>query len=66
MIHSSRRDRKIKAFAEALAMIADAHHELDPHRQRPRRASDEAPASTPWLRPSRRTAGGDKQLAAAP
>jgi hypothetical protein len=41
MIHSSRRDRKIKAFAEALAMIADAHHQLDPHRPRPVREIDE-------------------------
>ena len=41
MIHSSRRDRKIKSFAEALAMIADAHHELDPHRPRPVREIDE-------------------------
>ena len=35
MIHSSRRDRKIKAIAEALAMIADAHPELVRHRPRP-------------------------------
>jgi hypothetical protein len=35
MIHSSHRDRKTKAIAEALAMIADAHPELDPHRPRP-------------------------------
>jgi hypothetical protein len=41
MIHSSRRDRKTKAIAEALAMIADAHPELDPHRPRPVRETDE-------------------------
>jgi hypothetical protein len=41
MIHSSRRDRKSKAIAEALAMIADAHPELDPHRPRPVRETDE-------------------------
>ena len=42
MIHSSRRDRKTKAIAEALAMIADAHPELDPHRPRPIRETDES------------------------
>ena len=31
MIHSSRHDRKTKAIAEVLAMIADAHPELAPH-----------------------------------
>ena len=31
MIHSSRRDRKTKAIAEVLAMIADAHPEPAPH-----------------------------------
>jgi hypothetical protein len=41
MFHSSRRDRKTKAIAEALAMIADAHPELDPHRPRPVREIDE-------------------------
>jgi hypothetical protein len=41
MIHSSRRDRKSKAIAEALALIADAHPELDPHRPRPVRETDE-------------------------
>src|ERR1700730_12592915 len=41
MIHSSRRDRKTKAIAEALAMLADAHPELDPHRPRPVRETDE-------------------------
>jgi hypothetical protein len=41
MIHSSHRDRKTKAIAEALAMIADAHPELDPHRPRPVRETDE-------------------------
>ena len=35
MIHSSRRDRKTKAIAEALAMFADAHPELAPHHPRP-------------------------------
>jgi hypothetical protein len=35
MIHSSRRDRKTKAIAEALAMIAGAHPELESHRLRP-------------------------------
>jgi hypothetical protein len=35
MIHSSRRDRKAKAIAEVLAMIADAHPELEPYRPRP-------------------------------
>jgi hypothetical protein len=41
MIHSSRRDRKTKAIADALAMIADAHLELDPHRPRPVCETDE-------------------------
>ncbi|HEV7910973.1 MAG TPA: hypothetical protein VGP28_07785 [Methylocella sp.] len=41
MIHTSRRDRNTKAIAEALAMIADAHPELDPHRPRPVRETDE-------------------------
>jgi hypothetical protein len=41
MIHSSHRDRKTKAIAEALAMIADAHAELDPHRPCPVRETDE-------------------------
>jgi hypothetical protein len=41
MILSSRRERKTKAIAEALAMIADAHPELDPHRPRPVRETDE-------------------------
>jgi hypothetical protein len=41
MIHSSHRDRKTKAIAEALAMIADAHLELDPHRPRPVSETDE-------------------------
>jgi hypothetical protein len=35
MIHSSRRDRKAKAIAEVLAMIADAYPPLAPHRPRP-------------------------------
>jgi hypothetical protein len=41
MIHSSRRDRKTKAIAEVLAMIADAHPELAPNHPRPVRESDE-------------------------
>jgi hypothetical protein len=35
MIRSSRRDRKTKAIAEVLAMIADAHPPIAPHRPRP-------------------------------
>jgi hypothetical protein len=34
MIHSPRRDRKAKATAEVLAMIADAHQLRAPHRPR--------------------------------
>jgi hypothetical protein len=34
MIHSSRRDRKGKAVAEVLAMIADAHPPIMPVRPR--------------------------------
>ena len=34
MIHSSRRDRKAKAIAEVLAMIANAQASLAPHRPR--------------------------------
>ena len=41
MIHASRWDRKTKAIAEALAMLADAHPELVPHRPRPVRDTDE-------------------------
>ena len=41
MIHSSHRDRKTKAIAEALAMIPDVHPELVPHRSRPIRETDE-------------------------
>jgi hypothetical protein len=41
MIHASRWDRKTKAIAEALAMLDDAHPELDPHRPRPVRETDE-------------------------
>jgi hypothetical protein len=41
MLHSSRRDRKTKAIAEALAMIAGAHPELESHRLRPVRETDE-------------------------
>ncbi len=35
MIHSSRRDRKAKAIAEVLAMIADGYPLLAPNRLRP-------------------------------
>ena len=35
MINSSRRDRKTKAIAEVLAMIADAHPPLAPLRSYP-------------------------------
>ena len=35
MIHSSHRDRKTKAIAEVLAMIADAHPPLAPLRPCP-------------------------------
>jgi hypothetical protein len=61
MIHSSRRDRKTKAIAEALAMLADAHPELVPHRPRPVRETDEElwemrenrrPPSAPAARPA--------------
>ena len=41
MIHSSRRDRKAKAIAEALAMLAGAPPELVLHRPRPVRETDE-------------------------
>ena len=41
MIHSSRRDRKTKAIAEVLAMIADAYPPLAPPRPRPVREPDE-------------------------
>ena len=41
MIHSSHLDRKAKAIAEVLAMIADAHPELVPHHPRPVRETDE-------------------------
>jgi hypothetical protein len=41
MIHSSRRDRKTKAIAEVLAMIAEAHPELAPHDPRPVCETDE-------------------------
>jgi hypothetical protein len=41
MIHSSRRDRKTKVIAEALAMIADVHPELVAHQPRPVRETDE-------------------------
>lgn len=42
MIHSSRRDRKTKAFAEVLAMIADADAEFAPHRPHTVREKDES------------------------
>lgn len=41
MIHSSHRERKIKAIAEVLAIISDAHPELVRHRPRPVRETDE-------------------------
>ena len=41
MIHSSRRDRKAKAIAEVLAMIANAEAPLAPHRPRPVLEADE-------------------------
>jgi hypothetical protein len=43
MINSSRRDRKTKAIAEVLAMIADTHPHpgLAPHRSHPVRETDE-------------------------
>jgi hypothetical protein len=41
MIHSSRRDRKTKAIAEVLAVIADAHPELASHHPRPVGETDE-------------------------
>jgi hypothetical protein len=43
MIHSSRRDRKAKAIAEVLAMIANAQAPLAPHRPRPVLEADERP-----------------------
>jgi hypothetical protein len=46
MIHSSHRDSKTKAVAEALAMIADAHPESAPNHPRPVSETDE------WLRQS--------------
>jgi hypothetical protein len=41
MIHSSRLDRKTKAIAEVLAMIADTHPELASDHPRPVCATDE-------------------------
>lgn len=41
MIHSSHRDRKTKAVAELLAMIADDHPPLTPHQPRPVLDSEE-------------------------
>src|SRR5580700_5880902 len=41
MIHTSRRDRKAKAIAEVLAMIANAQAPLAPHRPRPVLEADE-------------------------
>jgi cytochrome c556 len=41
MTRSSRRDPKIKAIAEVLAMIADAHPELTPNRPRAARMADD-------------------------
>ena len=41
MIHSSHRDRKTKAIAEVLAMIADADPKLAPNHSPPARTSDD-------------------------
>jgi hypothetical protein len=41
MIHSSRRDRKAKAIAEVLAMLADTHLKLTTHKPCPLRETDE-------------------------
>jgi len=41
MTHSSHRDRRIKAIAEVLAMIADAYPELPPNRPSYDREADE-------------------------
>jgi hypothetical protein len=41
MIHSSRRDRKAKAIAEVLAIIADANQKPVPHPPRPTRETNE-------------------------
>jgi hypothetical protein len=41
MTHSSRRDPKIKAIAEVLAMIADADPKLAPNHPSPARMSDD-------------------------
>jgi len=41
MIHSSRRDRKAKAIAEVLGMIANSHSPLAPNRPRPVLEADE-------------------------
>jgi hypothetical protein len=51
MIHSSRRDRKTKAIAEALAMIPNVHPELVPHRPRPVRETDECGRAPPNFAP---------------
>ncbi|MGH6836954.1 MAG: hypothetical protein ACREC9_15780 [Methylocella sp.] len=42
MIHSSRQDRKTKAIAEVLTMIADAHPEPASHHPRPVRETEES------------------------
>ena len=41
MTHSSRRERRTKAIAEVLAMIADAHLELAPDRPDSDREAEE-------------------------
>jgi hypothetical protein len=41
MIYSPHRDRKAKAIAEVLAMIADAHPVLAPHHPHSTRESEE-------------------------
>jgi hypothetical protein len=59
MIHSSRRDRKAKAIAEVLAMIANAQAPLAPHRPRPVLEADErllvTVSRSPWYWYSRRS-----------
>jgi len=47
MIHSSRRDRKAKAIAEVLAMIADAHPPVVLHRPRPDLDTEEGHSKAP-------------------
>jgi len=42
MIHSSHRDRKAKAIAEVMAMIAGVHPERAPYRPHPVHETDES------------------------